>query len=98
MFVFLTKIKEDAKKVSYKFETNISSAVYKNPVGHKRDFAEVVYGFCTFDKETQECHLDNGTDPYFIKINPEREAVFEKLREIAQSGQNFPEELSLHRE
>ncbi|MFA6066641.1 MAG: hypothetical protein WC707_05675 [Candidatus Babeliaceae bacterium] len=95
MFAFLTKTHEDEKTVSYTCETTISRGTEITESGKKREEGHTISGHCLYNKITKECHFENNTDPYFITTSPERVMIFEKLQEIARSGEKFPQTISI---
>ena len=95
MFAFLTKEHEDEKTVTYNCETTIRTDIITTQAGHMRDKGETINGSCTYNKITKECHFNNSTHPYLIKMTPERVMIFEKLQSIGRSGEKFPQTITV---
>ena len=82
----MKKLHEDSNFVYYEFKTSIY-------VGLDPAKLETKYGFCKFNKKTEEFELDtNKSDPYFLaKNNREVIKVQVKLIQIKRSNQIFPD-------
>ena len=91
----MKKIKEDDKCVYYEFSTGVASGSYLSPSGSIRYKTENVYGYCQFNKITEEFVLDGEkSNNYFLeKNNYEVKKVFFKLVYYKRNNLSFPDKI-----
>lgn len=84
----MDKIQENNEIVSYKFFIYIPGTTFINKWGRPGQNMDPIYGYCTFNKETEEFILDTEeSDPYFTEKSHEvimaQVALIRKKRENA---------------
>ena len=93
MHVKAVKIKEDGIFVYYTFRANITSGTYITDRGKSRNKLEDVWGFCRFNKLTEEFELDKQkSHSYFTDGCWETIKVMTRLVYFKRNNQPFPED------
>ena len=88
----MDKIEENEFSVLYRFETDIDAGVKINERGKLRSSWETKYGYCKFNKQTEEFELDKEkTDSYFTEKS--REVIKVQCNLIRRKRENlgYPE-------
>ena len=93
MNIGMNKISEDEIWVCYEFRTSVVVGRTLNEKGKLRAKFEDKYGYCKFNKITEEFVLDKKkTDPYFFnRMHKEVIAVHVKLRKLKRENLGFPQ-------
>jgi hypothetical protein len=93
MYVKMDKVKEEEAYVYYKFETDVSGGKFVTASGKERNTWVTKYGFCKFNKQTEEFELDvEKTDLYFLdKDNREAFKVKIQLMRFKRDNVEFPD-------
>lgn len=93
IYIEMNKTSETAETVSYEFNMMVVDKKYFKPgemFPYKSD-THRAYGYCTFNKKTEEFIMyDKTTDPFFLKNTNYSYLVWMKLLQSNRSG-NFPE-------
>lgn len=87
----MDKINEDELYVYYKFYTKVQGESYLSKSGNLRYRLETKYGYCKFNKETEEFELDKEkTDPYFTENSHAKILIMGKLMKCNKE-KKFPD-------
>jgi hypothetical protein len=96
MYIFMKKVQENENKVSYQFEVTEQGESYLNQYGILCYRPKRVYGYCQFNKRTEEFLLDNEkSDSYFTPYKREVIKVQVALIRKKREGGVFPEVIEI---
>lgn len=92
----MTKIKEDETFIYYKFETSVIVDTFRTEKGRLRNKTEIKYGYCKFNKKTEDFELDQEkTYSYFLQeSNPIAEIAQVLLLYYKIRNLDFPDKIS----
>lgn len=100
--IVMHKLNENKETVSYKFETSIADGYYLSKSRNLRRTIKYVYGYCEFNKTTEQFVVDKDkTDPHFFEnpyyegLNYEAFKVWMKLVNQKRDNAGFPDLLSV---
>jgi len=92
VYIKLDKIGEDEVFVCYKFDISIQAESYLSTSGNIRYEVKKIYGYCKFNKQTEEFELDKEkTDPYFTEKSREVIKVHCNLISRKRETLGYPE-------
>lgn len=91
MYVELVKLAENETFVSYRFESDIPDGTYINKHEKLSGLSKVAYGYCTFNKITEEFELDSQkSHSYFINNKRETFYTHVKLIRTKRESSSYP--------
>ena len=95
MYIQLNKENENDACVFYKFDISVQGESYFSQSGKIRYQIKKIYGYCKFNKRTEEFELDKEkTDPYFLENSHTSILVMGKLMKCNKEA-NFPDFLEI---
>ena len=96
MYIKLDKINESDLYVSYEFEISVQGESYFSLSGKIRYQIKKIYGYCKFNKQTEEFELDREkTDPYFTEKSREVIKVQYSLIKRRRDNLGYPDSIEI---
>ncbi|MGC2310067.1 MAG: hypothetical protein WA432_00395 [Candidatus Babeliaceae bacterium] len=91
MYISMEKVQEKDNFVFYKFFINVPGEEFINKYGRPDQKMKSIYGYCSFNKNTEEFILDTEkSDPYFTERSREVMACYGKLIKRKRDNEGFP--------
>ena len=92
MYIQLDKIIENIIFVRYQFNIKIQGDSYLSKSGDLRYKVKKIYGYCKFNKQTEEFELDKeNTDPYFMETKREIIHIHANLIRRKRENLGYPD-------